>query len=109
MDMNENREMKEFGEMMDRIIAEDLKASFDYTVSSSVMTQIRGHQPFRISLYRKVMQVSAVAACLLIAVLLGIYLGRIYTGNVYVSSAEASQDEITADDARLERLNIINP
>jgi hypothetical protein len=72
-------------------------------MAEKVMLRIQGKQVVIVPLYQKSLQIAAFAACILLAVSLGIFLGEIYSNdNIYTH-----QYEITADDSQIERLDVL--
>lgn len=108
MDMKEDKTRMILEEMVDNVIAEDLKLRSDFHLSSKVMSQIGKERLNRVSLYQRILRVSAVAASILISATLGIYIGRVYSSSISITADPLYQDGMLVDDSKLENLYIID-
>ncbi|WP_139125751.1 hypothetical protein [Arcticibacter eurypsychrophilus] len=103
MRLNESKSIKELQEIMDRVIELDKKTPFNSFMAEKVMLRIQGQPMIIVPLYQKVFQIAAFAACILLAVSLGIFLGDEYSNDTIYTH----QYEISADDSQIERLDVL--
>lgn len=100
--MDEYSTTGELDGMIDRVIKAEREVPFDTQLSLRVMGGIGAREVPVYNLYQKVVQNMAIAACVLIAVFLGIYLGNVYSSY----AVHAQQESVSANDAELEKLNM---
>ncbi|MGX5691030.1 hypothetical protein [Arcticibacter tournemirensis] len=100
--MDDYRNTGELDELIERVIKAEKEVPFDPALSLSVMGGISVRKVPVYYLYQKVIQNMAIAACVLIAVFLGIYLGNLYSSY----TVHAQQESVSANDAQLEKLNM---
>ncbi|EOR93398.1 hypothetical protein ADIARSV_3477 [Arcticibacter svalbardensis MN12-7] len=103
MKLNGSKSIKELEEIIDRVIEQDKKTAFNSFMVEKVLLRLQGKQVVIVPLYQKALQTAAFAACILLAVSLGIFLGETYSNDkIYTHPYE-----ITADDSQIERLDIL--
>lgn len=100
--MNDYRNTGELDEMIEWVIKAEKEVSFDPELSLKVMSGIGVRKVPVYYLYQKVVLNTAIAACVLIAVFLGIYLGNVYSSY----TVHTQQESVSANDAELEKLNM---
>lgn len=103
MKLNNSKSIKELEDIIDGVIEQDKKTAFNSFMAEKVMLRIQENDIIIVPLYQKVFQIAVFAACILLAISLGIVLGETYSGgNIYTH-----QQEITADDSQIERLDVL--